>query len=284
LFTSSERHFFKVIAVLSPLVEIKPMTLRKRAIRALTFAMFAFGGGLVATSACARPPVSEPMVVTQHDAPAPAGFAQFCMRLPQQCGYSEAPAISQPRRGAGLYSVSSASKPAGRYDWEATFSTVSQLRPDQRYDWSAAFGDTQPSVKDALPLTNQLWAQLEAVTRDINRRIAPRTDEEAFGVRDLWVMPLSEGLGTQGNCKHYVLEKRQALQKLGVPMSAMTIAVARTPWGDIHAVLVVATDKGDYVLDNLSPWVKPWRDTGYAWISRQRTDDQARFSQIAHLQ
>ena len=36
-----------------------------------------------------------------------------------------------------------------------------------------------------------------------------------------------------------------------------------------HAVLTVATDRGDYVLDNLTSAIRNWDDTDYHWIERQ---------------
>ena len=50
---------------------------------------------------------------------------------------------------------------------------------------------------------------------------------------------------------------------------ALTIAIVRTRQGEGHAVLLVATDQGEYVLDNLSPWAMPWRQVGYQWLKRQ---------------
>jgi predicted transglutaminase-like cysteine proteinase len=37
----------------------------------------------------------------------------------------------------------------------------------------------------------------------------------------------------------------------------------------MHAVLLVATENGEVVLDNLSPWVLPWAEAPYAWLDRQ---------------
>jgi predicted transglutaminase-like cysteine proteinase len=67
-----------------------------------------------------------------------------------------------------------------------------------------------------------------------------------------------------------VLEKHAALVQAGVAPSALSIAVVKTGWGEIHAVLLIATDKGEFVLDNLSPWVVSWDKTTYRWISRQK--------------
>ena len=47
------------------------------------------------------------------------------------------------------------------------------------------------------------------------------------------------------------------------------MAVVLTPRGERHAVLVLSTDRGDYVLDSLTPWIVPWRQSGYRWLERQ---------------
>ncbi len=123
-----------------------------------------------------------------------------------------------------------------------------------------------PSV---LVMTPELWSRLTAVDRDINQKIRPATDVQAFGVDNFWDLPLGPKGRALGNCKHYALEKRRALVDAGLPSRALSLAIVRTHWGEVHAVLLVTTDKGEYVLDNLSPWVTPWRDAGYVWLARQ---------------
>jgi predicted transglutaminase-like cysteine proteinase len=43
--------------------------------------------------------------------------------------------------------------------------------------------------------------------------------------------------------------------------------------GELHAVLTVTTDKGDYVLDNQNENVVPWTETGYRFVKRQSQSD-----------
>jgi predicted transglutaminase-like cysteine proteinase len=57
--------------------------------------------------------------------------------------------------------------------------------------------------------------------------------------------------------------------ELGVPEPALRIAVVFTPRLVRHAVLTIATDKGDYVLDNLRDDILASGKTDYAWIERQ---------------
>ena len=51
----------------------------------------------------------------------------------------------------------------------------------------------------------------------------------------------------------------------------LLITVVRKPNGEGHAVLTVRTDKGDFILDNLTDTVKPWEATGYRYLKRQAT-------------
>jgi predicted transglutaminase-like cysteine proteinase len=62
----------------------------------------------------------------------------------------------------------------------------------------------------------------------------------------------------------------------GVPAKALRLAVVKTPSGIGHLVLVVATSKGDVVLDNLTGAILPWQQTGYQWLKIQSASD-ARF-------
>jgi predicted transglutaminase-like cysteine proteinase len=132
----------------------------------------------------------------------------------------------------------------------------------------------------ALHYGPRLWQHLEAVNAEINARIKPRTDEEAFGVDDYWTLPLDNGGRAEGNCKHYALEKRRMLIEAGMSEDVLSLAIVRTPQGETHAVLVVATDRGDFVLDNLTPDIRGWRESGYTWLSRQTPGAPLRWAAI----
>lgn len=54
-----------------------------------------------------------------------------------------------------------------------------------------------------------------------------------------------------------------------------------TPRGERHAVLVLATDRGDYVLDSLDPWILPWRQTAYRWLERQVAGERDHWAMVA---
>jgi predicted transglutaminase-like cysteine proteinase len=144
-----------------------------------------------------------------------------------------------------------------------------QRRPDQ----CQASAPAEGALGGRLRLSPELAAEIGEVNVTINRAIKPRTDMEAFGADNYWGLPLSDGPRAEGNCKDYVLEKRRRLIDDGVASSALSIAILVTPQNEVHAVLVVSTDQGDVVMDNLTDAVRPWRRTGYRWLARQTPGD-----------
>ncbi len=136
-----------------------------------------------------------------------------------------------------------------------------------------------PPLVERPALTPSLWTLITRVNDRVNRDIARRSDIEIYGVLDRWATPLAAG-GRFGDCEDYVLEKRRALIAAGLPASALAIAVATTSWGETHAVLIVATDKGDYVLDSLTPWILPWRQANLTWRERQVGDSPFRWALV----
>jgi predicted transglutaminase-like cysteine proteinase len=74
--------------------------------------------------------------------------------------------------------------------------------------------------------------------------------------------------------------KQRDLAAVGVPMSDLLITVVRKPDGEGHAVLTLRTDKGDFVLDNLSDQVRQWDETGYRFLKRQSSTDTGRWVSI----
>lgn len=137
-----------------------------------------------------------------------------------------------------------------------------------------------PSAAGAtLVMDSRAWATVNRVNTKVNRDIIRKTDIANNGVEERWSTPLEDGTKF-GDCEDYVLEKRRALIAEGFPPSALSIAVVTTPWNDTHAVLLVAGDKGEYVLDNLSPWVVPWNETPYTFRKRQVAGDAFRWARV----
>jgi predicted transglutaminase-like cysteine proteinase len=99
---------------------------------------------------------------------------------------------------------------------------------------------------------------LKKVNAKVNRAIRPKHDRGA----DVWSASASSG-----DCEDYVLAKRAALIKAGLPSSALRIAYVKTRSGEGHAILVVKSSGKDYVLDNLTGVIKPLSQTGYRIVS-----------------
>lgn len=112
------------------------------------------------------------------------------------------------------------------------------------------------------------WRLVNGVNRRINRQIRRAVDAKTYGEEDYWTVP--QGKGGRGDCEDFVLAKRRALIDLGVPAAALSIAIVQTKWGESHAVLLVAAEQGEYVLDSLTPWISRWDRVNYVWRERQR--------------
>lgn len=56
------------------------------------------------------------------------------------------------------------------------------------------------------------------------------------------------------------------------PPSALRIASVKVRTGAGHAILVVKTTAGDYVLDNLDNIVRTWSQTGYRIVAISTAD------------
>lgn len=110
----------------------------------------------------------------------------------------------------------------------------------------------------------------------VNAHIAPVSDMEHWGVLDQWDYP-SDG---RGDCEDYALLKRKLLITEGFPRQALLMTVVKDARGDGHAVLTVATNAGEFVLDNLHDDMKPWDRTGYRFVKRQSQTDQNVWVQI----
>jgi predicted transglutaminase-like cysteine proteinase len=57
--------------------------------------------------------------------------------------------------------------------------------------------------------------------------------------------------------------------------------VARQAGGEAHAVLLLNTTQGEYVLDNLTPWIVPWDEAPYQWRWREVGGDPLRWAAVA---
>ena len=117
---------------------------------------------------------------------------------------------------------------------------------------------------------------MAAADRRHRRGQRRRQADERFRKDEVWAYPK----GGVGDCEDYVLEKRRRLNQLGMSLADLLITVVRKPDGEGHAVLTVRTDKGDYILDNLTDKVRAWDETGYRFLKRQAVDNTGRWVSI----
>lgn len=120
-----------------------------------------------------------------------------------------------------------------------------------------------------------LRATLARVNREINGRVHQVADLPKNGLPDVWKIA-----DDSGDCEDIALAKRERLIALGISPRALRMGVARTPWGEGHAVLVVRTSSGDLVLDNRDDVIRTWRETDLSWIKIQSGDNPRRWFSI----
>jgi predicted transglutaminase-like cysteine proteinase len=128
-----------------------------------------------------------------------------------------------------------------------------------------------PAEPATITLNAQIWRTIVSVNRTVNRKIEPMADQEHWGVVDSWDLP-TDGYG---DCEDYQLLKRRLLVEAGLPRRALRMAVVVDEKGEGHAVLMVRTDRGDFVLDNKVDTILPWHQTGYVYVKREGHDSTA---------
>jgi predicted transglutaminase-like cysteine proteinase len=122
-----------------------------------------------------------------------------------------------------------------------------------------------------ITLTPGIWAALTQVNERVNSSILAVTDQDHWGVLDRWDYP-DDGLG---DCEDIQLLKRKLLVQAGLPHRALRMTAVIDDQGQGHAVLMVLTDQGDFILDNKRKAILPWRRTGYTFIKREGSSGEA---------
>jgi predicted transglutaminase-like cysteine proteinase len=134
------------------------------------------------------------------------------------------------------------------------------------------FCDTYARICDtkALPplrvaLDDDAWSDLKRINDWVNHTIKPETDMDHYGMIQWWRYP-DDGAGA---CHSYALLKRRTLMQAGWPRQALLMTIVHERDGQGHAILTVATDHGDYILDNLTDEILLWSQTPYRYYMRQ---------------
>jgi len=140
-------------------------------------------------------------------------------------------------------------------------------QPIGHYDFCRVYRDECDRIAgpDApLSLDPVSWNAILNINSTVNMVIEPKSDLDIYGKEEVWTYP-----DRSGDCEDYVLLKRQLLINEGFSASDLLITVVRKPDGEGHAVLTVRTNRGDFVLDNLTSKVMLWKDTPYTYLKRQ---------------
>jgi len=95
--------------------------------------------------------------------------------------------------------------------------------------------------------------ELKAMATKVNKLVNSKryiTDSRNYGKSDYWATPV-QFLERGGDCEDFAIAKYTALRALGVPDERLRVSIVQDTLKNIpHAVLVVYTDQGPYVLDN----------------------------------
>ena len=154
--------------------------------------------------------------------------------------------------------------------WDATFDVQSLFIPKAENGFLEAKQDASSTIAISeaprkIELTSDNWEMLVRTNSRVNREIRPVPDLKHFGRVNVWVYP-TDG---KGDCKAYALVKQKKLIAAGFPREALLITIVWTKEDQGHAVLMARTNKGDYILDNLSPKVSLWTQTTHDYVKRQ---------------
>lgn len=125
-----------------------------------------------------------------------------------------------------------------------------------------------PSEPEKVELTPKLWRQVTTLNQRVNAEIEPITDMDHWGVVERWDMA-EDG---KGDCEEYVNVKRKRLVEGGIPRRSLRVVVVLDEENAGHAVLMLRTDKGDFILDNKRNAVLAWHQTGYVFVKRESQD------------
>jgi predicted transglutaminase-like cysteine proteinase len=101
--------------------------------------------------------------------------------------------------------------------------------------------------------------------------IRAKTDEDHWGIEDIWDFA-EDGYG---DCEDYQLVKRKRLVEAGFPRRALRMTVVIDEEGTGHAMMMVRTTRGDFILDNKRNAILPWHKTGNVYIKREGDEGSA---------
>lgn len=136
--------------------------------------------------------------------------------------------------------------------------------------WACGRGDASAKIS-----AGQLDLAV-ALNRKINREVRQIPDQSQYGRPDHWALPTARG----GDCEDFALLKKKLLVQAGVNPRRLLIATVLDRDRNAHAVLVLRTEEGDFVLDNLDDRILHWQSTGYTFLRMQNPDNPTRWTAV----
>lgn len=125
-----------------------------------------------------------------------------------------------------------------------------------------------------LDVTVEKWEIVQRINKDVNRKITYMTDADKYpdlDVPEFWEV-IREERG-RGDCDDYALTKRYLLRgEFPDHRQCFRLATCWVETGEYHAVLLVDTNRGTYVLDNRERNIISWESLDYTWDKIQRPD------------
>ena len=115
-------------------------------------------------------------------------------------------------------------------------------------------------------LTDEKWKQLENINYSVNLEMSYTKDLKNYGKWEYW-----ESGNDKGDCEDYALNKRIKLIEAGWNYQNLRIALCWTNSNKTayHAVLIVITNRGDFILDNRSNFIENKSSMNYVWDKMQ---------------
>lgn len=103
------------------------------------------------------------------------------------------------------------------------------------------------------------------INSNINRKVRQIEDSRQYGLRDFWTLPTDRG----GDCEDFALLKKATLIQEGFSPRNLLIATVLDKNSRNHAVLILRTTAGDYVLDSATSEIRLWSKTRYSFLKIQ---------------
>jgi len=129
-----------------------------------------------------------------------------------------------------------------------------------------------------IKLTTKIWGHIRRINQVWNDKIQYETDSMQYGRSEYWAFPDEIKASLRGDCEDFAIIKRYALESFDIPgyyATCWTREEFKT-WHGYHAVLIVSTDRGDFVLSNGLDDVPGYAQLPWLWDKMECEDGQWR--------